>query len=171
MAADFKEEDSKMSFDLRNVDMVGPDKTNRSCYSEVQSGISFNVSSWARFDNFSFPANFTVELTFRTASRDGILFLITGKSTSKPDDRMNLSLHQSNGQLILTYKSTKNESQVIWTEPGLGDKSMSSYLMCQMKWHTVLVTKQGRNITIILDKHLASSGGLKGKANCGQRNE
>ena len=38
-----------MSFDLRNVDMVGPDKTNRSCYSEVQSGISFNVSSWARF--------------------------------------------------------------------------------------------------------------------------
>lgn len=49
MAADFKEEDSKMSFDLRNVDMVGPDKTNRSCYSEVQSGISFNVSSWARF--------------------------------------------------------------------------------------------------------------------------
>lgn len=61
-------------------------------------------------------------------------------------------------QLILTYKSTKNESQVIWTEPGLGDKSMSSYLMCQMKWHTVLVTKQGRNITIILDKHLASSG-------------
>lgn len=41
-------------------------------------------------DNFTFPANFSVELTFRTSSRDGILFLITGKSTRKPGEGLEL---------------------------------------------------------------------------------
>lgn len=61
-------------------------------------------------------------------------------------------------QIILTYNTTINESRVVWTEPGLGNNTRSSYLMCQMKWHTVRVTKQGPNITITLDElHSVSS--------------
>ena len=45
-----------------------------------------------------------------------------------------------------------NESQVIWTEPGLGNDTQSSYLMCQMNWHSVRVTKKGPNVTITLDE-------------------
>ena len=51
-----------------------------------------------------------------------------------------------------------NESQVIWTEPGLGNDTQSSYLMCQMNWHSVRVTKKGPNVTITLDElHSVSS--------------
>ena len=46
----------------------------------------------------------------------------------------------------------------MWTEPGLGNNSKSSYLLCQMNWHTVRVTKQGPNITITLDELHTVSG-------------
>lgn len=54
--------------------------------------------------------------------------------------------------MILTYNTTTNESRVVWTEPGLGNDTQSSYLMCQMTWHSVRVTKQGSNMTITLDE-------------------
>ena len=60
-------------------------------------------------------------------------------------------------QLILTYNTTKNQSRVLWTEPGLENNSTSSYLMCQMQWHTVRVIKQGPNVTLDLDEHHAVS--------------
>ena len=51
-----------------------------------------------------------------------------------------------------------NESRVTWTEPGLGNDSQSSYLMCQMNWHSVIVNKKGNNVTITLDElHSVSS--------------
>lgn len=51
-----------------------------------------------------------------------------------------------------------NESQVIWTELGLGNDTQSSYLMCQMNWHSVRVIKKGPNVTITLDElHSVSS--------------
>ena len=45
-----------------------------------------------------------------------------------------------------------DESQVIWREPGLGNDTQSSYLICQMNWHSVRVTKKGPNVTISLDE-------------------
>lgn len=55
------------------------------------------------------------------------------------------------------------ESRVVWTEPDLGNNSQSSYLMCQMDWHTVRVRKHGRNITINMnDGHYASGTVLDG---------
>lgn len=60
-------------------------------------------------------------------------------------------------QLILTYNTTKNQSRVLWTEPGLKNNSTSSYLMCQMQWHSVRVIKQGPNVTLVLDDHHAVS--------------
>lgn len=68
-------------------------------------------------------------------------------------------------QIILTYNTTINESQVVWTEPGLGNNTQSSYLMCQMKWHTVRVAKQGLNITITLDELRSVSSSVKYGAN------
>ena len=60
--------------------------------------------------------------------------------------------------MILTYNTTTNESRVVWTESGLGNDSQSSYMMCQMKWHTVTVTKEGSNLTVTLDElHSVSS--------------
>ena len=53
--------------------------------------------------------------------------------------------------MILTYNTTTNESQIVWTEPGLGNDTQSSYMMCQMNWNTVRVTKQGSNLTVALD--------------------
>ena len=39
-------------------------------------------------DNFSLNAEFNVQLTLRTSSRDGVLFLITGNSTSSPGNTL-----------------------------------------------------------------------------------
>ena len=53
--SDFTEENNKWMFDLTKADLVGPEKIRRSCYTEVQSGLGFNGSSWARFGKkFSF---------------------------------------------------------------------------------------------------------------------
>lgn len=61
-------------------------------------------------------------------------------------------------QIVLTYNTTINQSRVVWTEPGLGNDTQSSYLMCQMNWHSVRVIKQSPNVTITLDElHSVSS--------------
>ncbi|XP_068741417.1 laminin subunit alpha-like isoform X2 [Montipora capricornis] len=156
--SDFTEENNKWMFDLTKADLVGPEKIRRSCYTEVQSGLGFNGSSWARFDNLTLAANFSVQLTFRTSSRNGIIFLIMGQAVDDSDERMYVSLKQARGQIIFTYSLKKNRSQVVWTEPGLENNSTSSYLLCQMEWHSVVVTKQGQNVTMVLDKHPAISG-------------
>lgn len=50
-------------------------------------------------DNFNLNAEFNAQLTFRTSSRDGVLFLITGNSTSSPgktSQTRDLVFNQSN---------------------------------------------------------------------------
>lgn len=147
---DFDVANSESLFDFTKPDRRGSNETRGSCYDNAQPGLGFNGSSWARFDDFNLSAEFNVQVTFRTSSRDGLLFLIT----SVPDstgNRKHMRLEQKSGQMILTYNTTTNESRVVWTEPGLGNDTHSSYMMCQMSWHTVRVTKLGSNLTVALD--------------------
>ena len=70
--------------------------------------------------------------------------------------------------MVLTYNGTQASTRLAWVEPGIGNLSDSSYLLCQMNWHTVRLTKKNSNITLVLDEFPAVSaeaaqrGGISG---------
>ena len=47
-------------------------------------------------DNVNLSADFSLQLTFRTSSRDGLLFLMLGNSTSEAGERFHKKIPKNN---------------------------------------------------------------------------
>ncbi|XP_048583966.1 laminin subunit alpha-1 isoform X2 [Nematostella vectensis] len=145
-------------FDLKNPMMQsGIGKR----YSNVEQGFRMNGSTWVKFDDVAANTSFSIQLQFRTWSRDGTIFYL--HNNTQGGDSSFLKLQQSSGQLNLTVSGANvNTRNALWSDPARGNATTSSHLLCNMDWHDIQITRHAFHLNMTVDGKYTTSLDLDG---------
>ena len=124
-------------------------------------------------DDVSLSRDFSISFQFRTYKRDGLLlaldaseghglvlqqrsgkvsFVLEKKISYFLGLKMYLLFHQ---QLVLNYTSESSSTKLSWMPSS--NTTHDSYIICQLDWYNVQITKRGTKFSMIINKAFEAS--------------